>query len=321
MVDDVLGLAQQYSSSQVNPQNIFITSPDNSNYLKLSGELKDIHSMENGIAFTSGNDMGRLYIYSSSGYNYGLLNRNLLENTINLFMQDTKDWFNVEVTCYVKVVSSLSNDSFKVKVRGGEHDGNQDYAGCGLGIELGFDGRVRAVKEMRHEDILVFSDWANGIGDIENKWIGYKLVVYNVENNRSVRIEFYVDTNNSNTWERIFELTDDGTGQFAGQGVLVNGQVIKQILHGGPVVTFEWNNISDPDGIILKNISIREIDPLSSGGSDPSSSVASIVAEERAKFLNLGGTGDPSNISGTSPATVDQWGVEARYATGRILYN
>lgn len=321
MVDDAIGVAQKYSSSLVNPQNIFIIHPEPSNYFKLSGELRGIHAAEeDGIAFTEGNMFGRLYIYSTSGYNYGLLNRNPLENNINGFMQDTKDWLNVEASCYLKVVNSLSNDSFKIKVRGGEHNGNQDYAGCGLGIELGYDGRIRAVKEMRHPDIMVFSDWINGIGDIENKWIGYKLVVYNIDNNQNVRIEFYIDTNLSNTWEKVFELVDNGSGKFGGQGVMINGQIIKKILGGGPVVTIEWGNITDPDGIILKNISIREIDPKTTGGSNPASSVASLVADERAKFLNLGGVGDQTSISGDSPATANMWGVLSQYATGNIIY-
>lgn len=318
----MVGISQRYSSSMLNPQNIFITHPENSSYYKLAGELRGMHIADlNGIAFTEGNSFGRFYVYSTSGYNYGLLNRNPFENTINLFMQDTKDWFNVEASCYFKVVNSLSNDSFKIKVRGGEHNGVQDYAGTGLGVELGFDGRIRAVKELRHSDIITFSEWQDGIGDIENKWIGYKLVVYNIDNNQNVRIEFYVDTNLSNTWEKVFELIDNGNGPFGGQGVMSNGQLIKKITWGGPVVTFEWNNVVDPDGIILKNISIREIDPTTTGGSDTSSSIASIIGEERARTLNLGGSGDPSNISGTSPATADQWGVLARYATGAILYN
>lgn len=312
MVDDQIGINMQYASSFSNPQNIFITKAETSNYFKMAGGLRGIGYVESendAIGFLEGNSNGRLYVYTSSGYNYGLINRNHNENSVNLFMQDTKDWFQVEASGYLKLRDSLSNDNFCIKVRGGQHDGNSDPAGCGIGVQLGYDGRLRAVKERQHPDDISFGEWQGGIGDIEGRWIGYKLVVYNVNSNQNVKIELYLDILADNVWEKYFEIVDNGFGRMGrGPGDIIN--------YGGPVITLEYANAADPYGMVFKNLSFREIDPTRKGGSNPASSTASILGEENALILNLGGVGDMTKRSGTSVATVNLFGVENRYATG-----
>ena len=40
------------------------------------------------------------------------------------------------------------------------------------------------------------------------RWIGWKVVMYNINNNTAVKMESYLDDNNTNHWVRVTNLTD-----------------------------------------------------------------------------------------------------------------
>ena len=229
------------------------------------------------IGFTGGNQNGKIVIYNSSGYSSGKINRNHSQNATNGFMQDAKDWKNVEATGYIKVTRALSNDQFSIKIRGGALNGCE---GCGIGVELGYDGNYRPFKVRRYADEYSYGGWNSGIGDIQNRWIGYKLIVYNVQG--GVKYEFYLDTNNSNSWRKVFETIDNGSSQLSGGQSACGGNAGQPITWGGPLIFVEWQNIGDPDGILLRQLSFREIDPTRLGSSDVDSGIG-------------GGSGVPSN--------------------------
>ena len=178
----------------------------------------------------------------------------------NGYMQDKNDFKNIEITFYMKLVESLSNDRIRVKLRTGKQIGVQNCEGCGVGFELYYDGKCRAFKERRLGDSLTYGPMINTIGDIENKWIGIKMCFFNTSRDENVKYELYLDTELSNAWKKYYQIVDDGNGTIGGNGIICEGTDSQPITWGGPIIYISWRNVSDPNGIILKNISIREID-------------------------------------------------------------
>jgi hypothetical protein len=175
-------------------------------------------------------------------------------------MQDKNDFKNVEVTFYMKLVEALSNDCIRLKCRTGKQIGTQNCEGCGIGFEIFYDGTCRPFKERRMGDSLTYGMMEDMVGDIEGKWIGVKMCFYNTFYDQQVKYELYLDTELSNSWKKYCQLVDDGTGMIAGSGSLCGGSTSQPITWGGPIIYLSWRNVADPNGIIFKNFSIREID-------------------------------------------------------------
>ena len=49
-------------------------------------------------------------------------------------------------------------------------------------------------------------------GEMTGKWIGWKVVMYNIEvnNNTAVKMESYLDINNDGKWLKVIDLIDNG---------------------------------------------------------------------------------------------------------------
>ena len=320
MVLDMIGVAKQLPDSSSNPQNIFISDPKLTSRFNLAGDLKGIHLTDTGsLAFTSGNNNAKLRFKTTSGYSVGKINRDHGENAANGFMQDPKDFRNIEFSTYIYLKTALSNGFFRLLARGGEHFGVLNTESSAVGLDVGFDGRIRALKIRRYPDVSSFTDWYSGVGDIEGRSVGVKLIFYNVNDNKAVKYLVYFDVDNTNKWVKYFEITDNGTGQLGGMGAVANGDIGQPITWGGPLVFFNWFGVSDPDGVELKNISLREIDATSAGGS-PSIPTTQQLMQQTPEG-DLTPTQAIEGISGTSPATVNAWGVEHRYATGETWYS
>ncbi len=43
-----------------------------------------------------------------------------------------------------------------------------------------------------------------------DRWIGWKVVMFNINHNTAVKMESYLDNNNTNHWIRVTNLTDNG---------------------------------------------------------------------------------------------------------------
>ncbi len=254
----------QYADTKINPQSLFITSVQETTRFKYEGLLSGITSIEGvdeGIAFESGNALGSLVFFTTSGYSLGKSNKNHSENVANGYMQDKNDFRNVEITFYMKLVESLSNDFIQVKVRTGRQIGNQNCEGCGVGFELYYDGKCRPFKDRRTSDARSYGRLVDTIGDIEGKWIGVKMCFYNTAFDTQVKYELYLDTELSNSWKRYIQEVDNGTGSLGGNGTLCDGIVGQPITFGGPLAFINYRNVVDPYGIIFKNISLREVSP------------------------------------------------------------
>jgi hypothetical protein len=182
------------------------------------------------------------------------------------YWYEPSDWKNVEMTGYFKL-NEYVDDEFSTYSRSIWH--NRTNNGCGgsdYKLNLHFDGSVTLNKEEWH---VHYSDqpkpaWMpehkiiDGLGNLTNKWIGLKNVVYNIEQNSTSypRMEMWVDQNNNNTWKKIHEYLD--RGDWGSTMNRCGGEPDQLITWGSPVATFRWD---DTANVHFRNLSVREIQP------------------------------------------------------------
>jgi len=178
------------------------------------------------------------------------------------------DWKNVEMTGYFKL-NKYVEDEYSTYSRSIWH--NRTHNGCGgsdYKLKLHFDGSVSLDKEEWH---VLYTDqpkpsWmlehkiVDGLGNLTNRWIGLKNIVYNTDQNGTFypTMEMWIDETNNGTWKKVHEYTDRGAW-----GSIMNrcgGAPDQLITWGSPVATFRWDDTADVD---FRNLSVREIDPPS----------------------------------------------------------
>ncbi|WP_028978373.1 hypothetical protein [Sporocytophaga myxococcoides] len=135
------------------------------------------------------------------------------------------------------------------------------------------DGKWDFEKELKHPTSDYWSGsgfhkqdplW-KGLAMPENKWIGMKYVVYNIENNSKVKLELYIDTLsdgnpvNGGIWEKVGELTDEGNWPAAPFNITgcIYSDPKTLILEGHGTFLLR----TDGDQAEYKMVSIREIIP------------------------------------------------------------
>lgn len=207
----------------------------------------------------------------------------------------SEQWKNVEWTAYVRPIktfgkpySSASSDLFNTIIlydRGGRHSGTMPCDGTAVKGGLELSGKTWFKKEIWHSGgytsatnvkqsmppLLTQVD-ANGHYYGGNKWIGIKVMIYNINNDQGVKMEIWLDKNAVNVWEKVNEIVDTGSweGNRAnffdpnGDGNTVdackdkNGAVKQRnhiINYSGP-----WASIrTDMMEFDFKNMSVREI--------------------------------------------------------------
>jgi hypothetical protein len=195
-----------------------------------------------------------------------------------------KEWKNIEMTGYIKMISSTltrgSSESIEEdeaskeedslnphiswRARGGRHNDLVPCEGTALSGALYIDGRVSWKKEIWHTG--GYTD-ARGESDLTvplvNKWIGWKIALYNINNNSAVKMESYLDANANNNWLLVSEVEDKG-GWYADASDEVFysidcGRTKDHIItNEGPIATFRADNLI----FDFKNLSIREILPI-----------------------------------------------------------
>jgi hypothetical protein len=192
-------------------------------------------------------------------------------------------WKNVEITGYAKVIDSISssdaandnradNDEGEEKdfasdldwrARGGRHNHETPCEGTAYTGTIDINGNVRWKKEIWHTGGYTDARAVEKVTDsIVDRWIGWKVVMYNINNNTAVKLESYLDDKNNNEWRKVTDLVDDG-GWYANSSdkefysAGCNRPKDYIITNGGPRVTFRSDNtIWD-----FKNLSVREISP------------------------------------------------------------
>jgi hypothetical protein len=185
-----------------------------------------------------------------------------------------EEWKNVEITGYAKILSVINPNKqtdLAWYARSGRHSNKSPCEGTGLIGGIHTDGTVEWKKE-----ILFREGYTDGrskakvvVDPLIGRWIGWKVVIYNLDNdnsnnnNTAVKMESYIDNRNTNYWVQVTNLTDDGgwpakssDEKFYSAGCNRPKDYI--ISNGGPIVTFRSDNIVWE----FKNLSIREIQPL-----------------------------------------------------------
>jgi hypothetical protein len=204
----------------------------------------------------------RYGVFTTSGYNPDEVELDHGVLAQRGYMQSPNDWRDFEITGYVKVNEGDSGENFAWYGRGGRHTGSGNPEGCeGSSIkgDLFYDGRVRFAKEQWHVS-YVFTDHKRPMSSIEGKWVGFKTVMYNIEQNgeTALKMEIWVDKNEDGNedgpWEKVDENID--AGGWGDEGEECGGEPDQIITWGGPIATFRWDGASDVD---IKNFSVREI--------------------------------------------------------------
>jgi hypothetical protein len=176
-------------------------------------------------------------------------------------------WKNVEITGYAKVVSNSShnnNTDLDWSARGGRQNGSIPCEGTALHGGLHIDGSVGWKKEIwqvggytaERAKAKVLTD------PILGRWIGWKVVMYNINNDTAVKMESYIDNKNTNYWVKVTDLIDDG-GWYANSpdNVFYSANCGRSkdyiVTNSGPIVTFRSDNMIWD----FKDLSVREIQP------------------------------------------------------------
>jgi len=184
-----------------------------------------------------------------------------------------EEWKNVEITGYVKVVGAISDDDDSVEgsptpisaidwyARGGRHSDSIPCEGTSLKGILRVNGMAAWQKEIWHTGGYTDTRAVlNATNPILDRWIGWKVAIYNVNNGTAVKMEAYIDENADNTWRKVNEVLDNG-GWAANSpdsvfySVDCNRSKDYVITNSGPIVTFRSDNIIWQ----FRDLSVREI--------------------------------------------------------------
>jgi F5/8 type C domain/Bacterial Ig domain len=206
-------------------------------------------------------DQVRYGVYTSSGYHPDQVEIDHGVLASREYMQSPNDWKNVELTGQVKFNSGDSGENWAWYARGGRHTGSGYPEGCegsSLKGDLRYtDGTVRWAKEQWHVS-YVFLPYKNSPASADGKFVGFKAMMYNtiVNSETAVKLELWVDPNNSNNWQKVYDFIDQGG--WGNDGGECNGAPDQIISWGGPVASFRWDGANSVD---IKNLSVREIAP------------------------------------------------------------
>ena len=168
-------------------------------------------------------------------------------------------------------------DAFILYARGGIHSSSDPCAGTAMKGGLELRGVTWFKKEVWHSGgytntaqvkptvspMLTEMD-SNGHYFGGSKWIGFKVVMYNIDNDSKVKMEIWLDKNANNVWEKVNEFTDSGSwnadrSNFWDAGCKDANGVLKQrnhmINYAGPWASIRTDYIEWD----FKDLSVREI--------------------------------------------------------------
>jgi hypothetical protein len=184
-------------------------------------------------------------------------------------------WKNVEITGYIRINSTnittaehYQNDisnHIAWLARSGVHTYSAPCNGTALSGAIRDDGSVGWKKEIWFTGGYTNeSGKAKPTSSIIGRWISWKVAVYNIDNDKAVKMESYLDDKNNNNWVRVTNFTDSG-GWFADTSdkIFYSANCVKPkdyiITNSAPRVVFRADNMI----LDFKNLSVREIEPTS----------------------------------------------------------
>ena len=173
---------------------------------------------DNGTSWTWSGSGIRSGIATSSGFDDGACETDHQVCLERGYMQDANDWRNFEFGGYA-IVADSADDEMVLYGRGGRHTGDGNPDGCkGSAYKCDIDmnsGDIRFAKESWHVS-YEFSEWHTGVNDV-NAWFGWKLMIYNSQDNKSAIMECWIDQGaGENNYQMMFRHTDSGDWSSAG---------------------------------------------------------------------------------------------------------
>ncbi|UXI70291.1 discoidin domain-containing protein [Tahibacter amnicola] len=239
-----------------------MTNPNNDPRFDPDGSAPLVRNTDGSWRFQndSDNDAARLDVKTTAGYDQDDVEDNHGVLATRGYMFSPRDWKNTEITGYVRLRdASDMSDAFTWYSRGGKHSNPKPFCeGSAYKGDLFFNGSVQTAKEQWHVNYdFRPSRPTPAVGPLKDKWVGFKVMTYNLAANRHVRMELWVDETNTNTWSKKYETTD--TGGWGSQARTCRASVADQVITwGGPLAVYRWDNIRKVD---FKNLSVREIQP------------------------------------------------------------
>lgn len=189
-------------------------------------------------------------------------------------------WKDIEMTGYVKVKSIFGGNgsdeigsgggkylspSLDWRARGGSHSDDVPCEGTALNGGLDIVSKIASwKKEIWHTGGYTDARDKKQATDksLLGRWIGWKVIMYNIDDNKAVKMESYLDDNNNNEWKKVTNLIDKG-GWYANSldKIFYTANCGKPkdyiMTNGGPIATFR----SDNTAFDFKYFSVREIQP------------------------------------------------------------
>jgi hypothetical protein len=261
---DIFGVDEIYPTAK-NGREWFIDMQDplNDDAFSITSNVPIVKNMKDGLAWSINDTQIRMNVGTPD---------------------NEQPWKNVEMTGYVKIKSIYdtnqeddeeagtgSSDSesltpdFTWRARGGSHNNQNPCDGTALngGIDV-LNMEAAWKKEIWHTGGYTDSKGSAKATEkpLLDRWIGWKTIIYNQNNDTSVKMESFIDDNDNNVWKKVNEITDKGDW-FANSSdkefdsANCNKPKDYVITNSGPIASFRADNIA----FDFKNLSIREIQP------------------------------------------------------------
>jgi hypothetical protein len=231
----------------------------------------DIHTKDAGILPDKVDQLNNLSEGKIQSWNYSEL------KDIGYWYKPS-DWKNTEVTLIFKlldsarskgeqhsisiVTKSITHSQLDNEYKKSKDEPKYFCGGSSYHNNISNDGNVRMKKEQYHINYEWerYNDEMLSVGNLYNKIIGFKGIVYNL-NDTAVKLETWVDVENGGKgpYKKVHELIDNGNWGDAMKkcGAETNGQAI---TWGSPIVILKANDFK----FDIYDIEIREIIPPSS---------------------------------------------------------
>jgi hypothetical protein len=211
------------------------------------------------------------------------------------------EWKNVEMTGYFKL--QAGNDQFTLIGRQGPS--YNDDGGCGAYGYYGLltaNGEAYFKKKLWHHGGYTGRTAVEGnvVDNLDDRWIGIKLVVYDLDGG-DVKLELWVDDGDeTNNWKKVTEYVDDGQWKVAGSDCdRDSDDIIDDGTRGGFRV--------DDSEFEFKKLSIREIaEGAEAVATDEGGSTDAAAADEEDEGGSTRAAADEEDEGGSTRAAADE---------------
>ncbi len=258
MVNDNFGIWQPYGPSKRNVQNWHFTNLDTDSRILKSKNITPLLNTNDGFTAPGNSTFS---VMTTTRYSQTRVEQNHDKCQAQGFMMAANDWRDVMISGQFRFNSTGEDSKITLYARSG--DLTRPCEGTGYAVTLYPDGKVSCeVRQWYPGGITTLDTNQAASGDIEGKWIGFVVCIYNNESDSNVNIEAFIDENINNQYQSACIATDTGMGTF-GERCGVNANQV--ITWGGPLAVVSV--IGDVEtNVDVRYLSVREIDPYNRYG-------------------------------------------------------